>query len=241
LGEGRWKGRFICHNASAYQFALQNLAQYFSLFNKSKKKYFVNDTTHSKERNFMPRRKQNGGPPKRRGRPPKNKTAPAQRAAREAAVGDNRMNVDAFNAYAETIKQQDAVLRTYAGEHRSRCKGPRGVMRAARERAANAGVPMEAAALKIKLLRRQWANERDRSKAEPDTLSLVLELERARGELGALADTPLGAAHMDTIKRQGETQSAMDDFAAHDDRPRYMREQEAERERASQQESGPSA
>lgn len=136
-----------------------------------------------------------------RGRPPLTVSKATQRAMDRAQADLNSgINIEAFNELAEIWFRQEDILATLVGEHRNRCKGPRGVQKTAVKRARDHGVPIEAAKLKLALMTHDRQKEKLRAAAEPDTIALVLEIERARNELGPLADTELGRAHLEAVR-----------------------------------------
>jgi hypothetical protein len=131
----------------------------------------------------------------------------------DRAAGDlsNGVNVEAFNKLAAAYFKAEDDKATLFAEYRNACKGPTQAKKKAFQAARDAGVPLEAAKVKLRLMALDRRKEKIRAAQEPDTLALIIQIEVARKELGALADSPLGQAHLEAVKAQRA--AALNDFA----------------------------
>jgi hypothetical protein len=141
------------------------------------------------------------------------KPTKATKRAQSKAVADvEGINVEAFNKLAKAYFAAEDEFETMQGEFMAACKnGPRKVQKNALDDAKASGLPMLAVKAKLKLMRHDRAKEKIRRKLEPVDLSLLNRLEKARKELGALADTGLGQAHLKQL--QDENAAAVDALA----------------------------
>jgi hypothetical protein len=162
----------------------------------------------------MARRKSNPDEPK--------PTKATQRAQSKAVADVEGIDREVFDKLAKVWFQQEDVLETYQGEYMNRCKGPRGVQAAAIDVAKKAGFPITVARAKLALMTLDRKKERVRQKLEPVDLSLLNRLEKARKELGALADTELGQAHLKQL--QDDNAAAVDALAGDDPRPQFLKD-----------------
>jgi hypothetical protein len=132
------------------------------------------------------------------------KPTKATKRAQSKAVADvEGINVEAFNKLAKAYFTAEDRFETMQGEFMAACKnGPRAVQKDALEEAKASGLPMLAVKAKLKLMRHDRAKDKIRRKLEPVDASLLNRLEKARKELGALADTELGQAHLADLQKQ---------------------------------------
>jgi hypothetical protein len=151
---------------------------------------------------------------RRKSNPDEPKPTKATKRAQSKAVADlnEGINVEAFNKLALVYFKAEDQFETMQGEFMAACKnGPRAVQKNALDDAKASGLPMLAVKAKLKLMRHDRAKEKIRRALEPVDASLLNRLEKARKELGALADTELGKAHLE--KLQQDSAEAVDALA----------------------------
>lgn len=150
---------------------------------------------------------------RRRSNPDEPKPTKATKRAQSKAVADvEGVNVEAFNKLAKAYFAAEDRFETMQGEFMAACKnGPRATQKHALEEAKASGLPMLAVKAKLKLMKHDRAKEKIRRNLEPVDASLLNRLEKARKELGALADTELGQAHLKQL--QDDNAAAVDALA----------------------------
>ncbi len=161
---------------------------------------------------------------RRKSNPDEPKPTKATKRAQSKAVADvEGINVEAFNKLAIAFFTAEDRFETMQGEFMAACKnGPRKVQKDALAEAKASGLPMLAVKAKLKLMRHDRAKEKIRRNLEPVDASLLNKLEKARKELGALADTELGQAHLKQL--QDDNAAAVDALAGDDPRPQFLKD-----------------